>query len=122
MGGHAMSEQELKKHIRGYYIVFGALLTLTVVTVAISYLHLPTARAVTLALIVASVKASLVCLYFMHLISEKQVIYWILWLTAIMFAFCMLIPIFLNYGSQHLPVEHPAPAAVTAPAEDSEHH
>lgn len=119
MGGHAMSEQELKKHVRGYYVVFGALLALTVVTVAISYLHLPTAGAVALALVVASVKASLVCLYFMHLISEKQVIYWILWLTAIMFAFCMLIPIFLNYGSQHIPVEHPAP--VVAPAEAPAH-
>jgi cytochrome c oxidase subunit IV len=99
MGGHAMSEQELKKHVRGYFIVFGTLLALTIVTVAISYLHLPTWAAILLALVVASGKASLVCLYFMHLISEKTVIYWVLGLTLVIFLFCMLIPIFLHYGN-----------------------
>ena len=119
MGGHAMSEQDLKKHVRGYYVVFGALLALTVITVAISYLHLPTAGAIALALVVATVKASLVCLYFMHLISEKQVIYWILWLTALMFAGCISSRFFLNYGVAGTPVE--PPPAVTAPAEAPAH-
>ena len=80
----AHSMEHFKSHIRGYVVVFVALMALTVVTVAASYLHLPTGMAITLALIIATVKASLVALYFMHLISEKKVIYLIL-LFAVLF-------------------------------------
>lgn len=89
MGGHEMSVQEVKKHVRGYLVVFFALLCLTVVTVGLSYLHMSTGMAITAALIVATIKASLVALFFMHLISEKQVIYAILGLTAVLFLFLM---------------------------------
>lgn len=91
MGGHEMSVQDVKKHVRGYLIVFFALLCLTVVTVGLSYLHLPVGLAIAAALVVASVKASLVALFFMHLISEKQIIYAILALTAVLFIFLMAV-------------------------------
>jgi len=81
-GNHSMSVEEVKKHVRQYLFIFGALLVLTVVTVAVSYLHLSTAGAVVVALAVASVKASLVGLFFMHLIDEKKIIYYTLALTA----------------------------------------
>ncbi len=93
-----MTIEEVKWHLRGYYIVFGALLCLTVITVAISYLHLPIHLAILLAMAVASVKAGLVAAYFMHLISEKKIIYSMLWLTLILFIFLMLIPIFTLHG------------------------
>ena len=76
-----MSESEaalVKQHVRVYVMVFAALAVLTVVTVAISYLQLPTAYAIAIAMVVATVKASLVALYFMHLISEEKVILWLL--------------------------------------------
>lgn len=95
MGGHEMSVQDVKKHVRGYLVVFIALLCLTAVTVGVSYLHMPTAMAVTVALIVASIKASLVALFFMHLISEKQVIYAVLALTAVLFVFLMSVNLML---------------------------
>lgn len=76
---------DIKKHVRVYIIVFVALGVLTAVTVLVSYLHLSVAGAVTLALIIATVKASLVACYFMHLISEKKLIYWVLSLTAVFF-------------------------------------
>lgn len=95
MSGHDMSVQEVKKHVRGYLVVFFALLCLTVITVGLSYLHLPTGLAIAGALIVASVKASLVALFFMHLISEKQVIYAILGLTSVLFLFLMAINLFI---------------------------
>ena len=60
----------IKEHIRVYLTVFGALGVLTVVTVAVSYLDVTTIEAVFLALVIASIKASLVAGYFMHLISE----------------------------------------------------
>ena len=88
------SHEEIKKHVKIYVVVFAALAVLTVITVAISYLHLPTREAVVLALTIASIKASLVALFFMHLISEKKVIFSILILTAIfLIAMFVLIPL-----------------------------
>ena len=76
---------DIKKEVRGYLMVFAALLSLTIVTVGISYLHLSLLPAVAIALTVATVKASLVACYFMHLISEKKLIYCLLGLTFVIF-------------------------------------
>ena len=65
---------------------------LTIVTVAISYLHLPIAMAVSVALLVATVKGSLVACYFMHLISEKKLIYAVLLLTIVFFIALLALP------------------------------
>ncbi len=65
---------------------------MTIITVAISYLHLPIAMAVTVALLVATIKGSLVACYFMHLISEKKLIYAVLALTAIFFVALLALP------------------------------
>jgi cytochrome c oxidase subunit 4 len=89
MANHA---EDIQKHIRTYLIVFGALAALTVVTVAISYMHLATPAAVTLAMLVAITKGSLVALFFMHLISEEKAIYWLLGLTVSFFVVLMFIP------------------------------
>tara|TARA_B100001029_G_C14743249_1_gene276642 strand:+ start:198 stop:509 length:312 start_codon:yes stop_codon:yes gene_type:complete len=83
----------IKEHIRVYLTVFGALGVLTVVTVAVSYLDVTTIEAVFLALVIASIKASLVAGYFMHLISEKQTIIWILILTFSFFLVLMFLPV-----------------------------
>lgn len=88
----AHSEAEIKKHVKTYIAVFAALAVLTIVTVAISYLHLAFAPALALALVVASIKAGLVALFFMHLISEKKVILWLLGFTAFFFIFLLTIP------------------------------
>ncbi len=77
-----MTVQEVKRHVRVYLMVFGALLVLTLVTVLVSYLDMSLAPALAVALFIAIIKASLVALYFMHLISERQVIYWVLVLAA----------------------------------------
>ncbi len=91
-----MSESEaarVREHVRVYVMVFSALAVLTVVTVAISYLHLPTAYAIGIAMVVATVKASLVALYFMHLISEEKVILWLLVLCAAFLVALMFLPL-----------------------------
>jgi len=90
------SAEDIKKHVRVYIMVFVALAALTVITVGISYLHLPTHLAITLALIVATVKGSLVALYFMHLISEKKVIYYVLAFCVIFFIVLMALPVFTS--------------------------
>lgn len=86
------SPAEIQKHVRTYIAVFAALAVLTIVTVAVSYLHLSFAPALALALTVASIKAGLVALFFMHLISEKKVILWLLGFTVFFFVFLLAIP------------------------------
>jgi|SRR3989304_2684917 len=88
--------QDIKKHVRTYIAVFIALLALTTITVAVSYLHLETHEAIIIALIVAAVKGGLVASFFMHLISEKKAIYMALILTAVFFAVLMALPIFAH--------------------------
>lgn len=82
---------DIQKHVRVYLIVFASLAVLTIVTVAVSYLHLEVHEAIIIALIIATIKGGLVASYFMHLISEKKLIYGILILTVIFFLALMLL-------------------------------
>ncbi len=89
LGDHAA---DIDKHVRVYIIVFVALMALTLVTVAVSYVHLPTKIAISVALLVATIKGSLVACYFMHLISEKKLILAVLVVTAIFFVALLALP------------------------------
>ena len=84
---------DIDKHVRIYILVFVSLMVLTLVTVAVSYLHLPLAMAIGVALLIASIKGTLVACYFMHLISEKKLIYTVLGLTVFLFLVLLLVPI-----------------------------
>ncbi|RMG08740.1 MAG: hypothetical protein D6731_21215 [Planctomycetota bacterium] len=55
-----------------FHAVFGALLVLTALTYAASTVHLGRTLNVTIALLIATVKASLVCMFFMHLWWDKK--------------------------------------------------
>ena len=87
------SAADIDQHIRVYIIVFVVLMVLTIITVAISRIHLPVPIAVTVALLVATIKGSLVACYFMHLVSEKKLILAVLSLTAVFFAVLLALPI-----------------------------
>ncbi len=93
------SAEELEKHKKTFWAVGGVLFVLTILTVAVSYFHLPLAAAVLVALLVASLKGGLVAGIFMHLIAEKKVIYQLLILTIVFFIALMAIPILSN-GNQ----------------------
>jgi cytochrome c oxidase subunit 4 len=84
---------DIDRHVKVYITVFVALMVLTIVTVAISRLHLSVPIAVTVALLVAIIKGSLVACYFMHLISEKKLIYAVLALTVAFFAVLLVLPV-----------------------------
>lgn len=90
MSDHAA---DIDKHVKVYISVFVALMVLTVITVGVSRLHLSVPMAVTVALLVAIVKGSLVACYFMHLISEKKLILWVMALTAAFFAVLLALPV-----------------------------
>jgi cytochrome c oxidase subunit IV len=89
-GDHAA---DIDRHVRIYITVFVALMILTIVTVAVSYLDLSVPMAVAVALFVATIKGALVAGYFMHLISERKLIYLVLVLTVAFFIALMVLPI-----------------------------
>src|SRR5687768_9561355 len=84
---------DIDRHVRVYITVFVALMALTLITVAVSYLDLSTPMAVTVALLVATIKGALVACYFMHLISEKKLIYAVLVLTVVFFIALLALPV-----------------------------
>ncbi len=90
--------QYLNQEIKKYYNVFGGLLIFTVITVALSYIHVNTVVSVTIALIVATTKASLVASIFMHLAHEQKAIYLIMGMTAFFFTGMLLLIVFGNYS------------------------
>lgn len=87
---------DIKQEIRKYWGVFVVLLILTVVTVGISYLKFGLASAIIVALTIALIKGSLVACFFMHLISERKVVFVILGFVAFFFL-CMMLLIYASH-------------------------
>ena len=85
---------DINRHIRVYLIIFGSLMVLTGLTVA-AWKWGPESIGPTIgiALLIATVKASLVALFFMHLNAEKRLIYWVLTLTVVFFFVLLLVPV-----------------------------
>ncbi|NOT25778.1 MAG: cytochrome C oxidase subunit IV family protein [Acidobacteria bacterium] len=71
--------------VRGYVVIFGTLLALTLVTVGVANLSLPMGPTVALGLTIATAKATLVVMFFMHLKGERPMVLWPLALTAFLF-------------------------------------
>jgi len=94
---------DIDRHVRVYITVFVALMALTIITVAVSYLDLSTPVAVAVALFIATIKGSLVACYFMHLISEKKLIYAVLGITAFKFVALMLLPVLTHNNGFWVP-------------------
>ncbi len=107
------SDQEsIRKSIKTYMMVGAALFVFTGITVAVNQVHLAVPLAITVALIIATMKGSMVAGIFMHLSHEKKWIYGALILTVIGFAILMLVPsLTLNDGiGTPIHVAAPAPA------------
>ena len=84
---------DIDRHVRIYITVFVALMVLTIITVLIARVHLPVPIAISVAMLVAIIKGSLVACYFMHLISEKKLIYAVLALTLAFFVGLLALPV-----------------------------
>ena len=94
---------DIDRHVRIYITVFVALMVLTIVTVAISRLHLSVPIAVAVALFVAIIKGGLVAAYFMHLVSERKLIYAVLVLTVVFFIALMALPSLTHNSGYWIP-------------------
>ncbi|MFV1994994.1 MAG: cytochrome C oxidase subunit IV family protein [Verrucomicrobiales bacterium] len=91
----ADTPEEIQKHVKGYLRVGYTLFALTVVTWAVSYIDMGSHAAnMTVGLGIAVLKAGLVAAIFMHLSSERSLIYKILLFTAFFFVGLMFLSLF----------------------------
>ena len=81
-----------RPNVKLYLTIFAVLMVLTVVTVLVSYFHLPPAQAITIGLGIAAFKAGLVAAYFMHLKGERLLIFGVLALTVLFTGYLFLVP------------------------------
>ncbi len=114
--------EAVRKSVRTYMMIGAALLVFTGITVAANLLQLPVPAAITLALIIASIKASMVAAVFMHLNHEKQWIYGALILTVAFFIVLMSVPLFTTMDTFGTHLTGPAAGhGTTAGAPADEH-
>ena len=97
--------------IRKYILIGAALLVFTGITVAANQVHLAVPLAVTVALLIAIMKGSMVAAVFMHLSDEKKWIYGTLILTVAFFVVLMMLPILTISDTIGTPIHPPAAAA-----------
>jgi caa(3)-type oxidase subunit IV len=112
------STEEVKKHIAVYWKVFGGLMVLTTLTVAVSYLSVAVPVAIGIALIIASVKGSMVASFFMHLTGERKMIFWALAVTAAFWVFLMSLPLLGQWDQLGVPKTLPNADAAAMHAEE----
>jgi len=86
------TREEIDHHVRTYIRVFVTLMVMTVLTVAVAKFKLAHFWAIAIALGIASFKGSLVAGFFMHLKTERRIIFAFLILTAVLFIFLMALP------------------------------
>ena len=103
----AEAHEDFTHHVRRYLYVFYALLVGTLITVGASYIpfgnhHLNIA----VALVIACAKAFLVAGFFMHLISERKMIYGLLIFTACFFLGLMFLTISAYADFPRMTVTH----------------
>jgi caa(3)-type oxidase subunit IV len=103
--------ESIKKSIRTYLIVGAALFVFTGITVAVNQVHLAVPMAITVALIIATMKGSMVASIFMHLSHEQKWIYGALILTVIGFFILMTVPILTLNDHIGTPIHVAAPVA-----------
>src|SRR5438552_15499491 len=99
----------IKKSVRTYLMVGLALFVFTGITVGVNQIHLASvALAITVALIIAIMKGSMVAAIFMHLSHEKKWIYGALILTVAFFAVLMAVPFLTISDAVGTPIHHEA--------------
>lgn len=117
-GGH--DDHDVSKHIRTYLLIGVFLLIGTVITVIAAQIDLGNHHLnIGVGLLIATVKASLVALFFMHLISEKTAIYMFMSVTVFFVTGLMVLTLYSfgdhPPGSEYLRLSPP-------PAGETGHH
>jgi caa(3)-type oxidase subunit IV len=103
-----MDIEKTRKTIKMYITIGVTLLIFTALTVGANRLHLAVPAAITVALIIAIMKGSMVASVFMHLSHERKWIYGALILTVLFFVVLMTVPMFTTMDNIGTPIETPA--------------
>ena len=93
---HSDSAAAVQKSVRSYITVFVMLMMFTIITVAVSRFHFAVPIAISIAILIAATKGSMVGTVFMHLSREKQAIYGTILLTFLFFFLLLFLPL-LSY-------------------------
>lgn len=110
---HVEHERLQHTHAGRYLVVWAALLVLTVVTYFASRVHLPGGWHVTVALVIAATKGSLVALFFMHL-WDQQGANRLVFVTSLVFV-GLLIGLTIMDNATRFPLANPPGAAGALP-------
>src|SRR4029077_7696786 len=96
--------EAIRKQVRTYMMIGAALFVFTGITVAVNQIHLAVPLAITVALIIATMKGSMGVAVFMHLNHERKWIYGALILTVIGFIILMTVPMFTTMDHIGTPI------------------
>jgi len=107
--------ESIRKHVKSYWMIGAALFVFTVITVAVNQVHLAIPLAITVALVIASIKGSMVASVFMHLSNEKKWIYGALLLTVAFFIVLMSVPLFTQMDNIGTPIGASNPSHAEPP-------
>jgi cytochrome c oxidase subunit 4 len=86
---------------RTYVIVCGVLIALTVLTVGVSFIPLPTSAHVAAGLTIGVIKAALVALFFMHLLLSPKVTWMVVTVGGFWLGILMVLTL-IEYASRNL--------------------
>ena len=93
-----LSTPDIKQEVKKHLVIYGFLLFLTAINFIVSKLSLLGEYTVVIVLTVALAQGVLIVCYFMHLISEKKLIHFVLILTVIFFLGLLLLPVMQFWG------------------------
>jgi len=91
--GHAPAHH--RSSLLSYFVIFFALMILTILTVAVSRVDLGTLNT-TVAMVIAIIKASLVILWFMHVIHSPRMT-WIVVISSFLWLGVLFVLTFADY-------------------------
>jgi cytochrome c oxidase subunit IV len=113
VAGHAHTANP-RADVLKYTGVLGTLLILTFITVGASYVNFGNWNVV-IAIVIATMKASLVALFFMHLIHDKPTSA-VIFLISVLFLALFLISVYTDYAERDplLPSNYKLPTAPPA--------
>jgi cytochrome c oxidase subunit IV len=100
---HVESAQAPTQHVtprRVYYLIFGVLMLLTAVTIVVAFLNLGVLNT-PIALIIATIKATLVILYFMH-VRHSTRLTWVVVIVSFLFVGILFVLTFSDYLTRGL--------------------
>jgi caa(3)-type oxidase subunit IV len=107
--------EAIRKSVRLYWTIGAALFVFTAITVAVNQVHLAIPLAITVALIIAITKGSMVASVFMHLSHERKWIYGALLLTVVFFIVLMSVPLFTQMDHIGTPIGADNPSHAEPP-------